>query len=202
APGFTAERPSPLLAELPDAVAAAAAGGGADGSGRLRERLAGLDAPDRRAALLTMVREETAATLGHADAAAVPERAFTELGFDSLMSVELRNRLVLGLDVRLPPTLLFDHPTPAALADRLAAELDPAADGGGRAVDGIDGLAAALAEVPDTAPEHATIRVRLRRLLDQYEARLDPARAADTDQFGSVTDDEMFSLIDKELGAG
>ncbi len=198
APGFTAERPSALITELPDAVAAAAAAGGPDGGGQLRDRLAGLDPQECRAALLEIVKEETAATLGHADAAAVPERAFTELGFDSLMSVELRNRLVLGLDVRLPPTLLFDHPTPAALADRLAAELDPAADAGGRAVDGIEALATALAQVPDSAPEHATIRLRLRRLIDAYEAHDD----GDADEFGAVTDDEMFSLIDKELGAG
>ncbi|MDN5748060.1 MAG: hypothetical protein L0H64_06055 [Pseudonocardia sp.] len=56
--------------------------------------------------------------------------------------------------------------------------------------------------MPDTAPEQGEIRVRLRQMLGRYDTRRDPARTAEDDQFGSVTDDEMFSLIDKELGAG
>ncbi|QYN17785.1 SDR family NAD(P)-dependent oxidoreductase [Amycolatopsis sp. DSM 110486] len=93
--------------------------------GGLRDRFAGLAGPEREAALVELVRAETAAVLGHSDPSALETgRAFGELGFDSLTSVELRNRLNTALDLRLAPTLVFDHPTLGALAGELGTLLD------------------------------------------------------------------------------
>ncbi|WP_372505740.1 type I polyketide synthase, partial [Streptomyces malaysiensis] len=141
---FTAVRPSPLLAELSrprDAGGREAGGrgeGGRESASALAERLLGLPEAERTRALLDLVRTHVAGVLGHADVAEVSaERAFREIGFDSLTAVELRNGLNAATDLRLPATLIYDYPTPVALADHLFSELlggHTAAAGGGPAV--------------------------------------------------------------------
>ncbi|MFI9569755.1 SDR family NAD(P)-dependent oxidoreductase, partial [Streptomyces rishiriensis] len=118
---FTTGRPSPLLAVPADTAAAPAAGGAAPEAGSaLRDRLAPLTAEEREAGLLDLVCRRAAAALGHADPAAVTVgRAFREMGFDSLTAVELRNDLTAETGVPLPTTLVFDHPTPLAVAEHL-----------------------------------------------------------------------------------
>ncbi|MGM1062425.1 SDR family NAD(P)-dependent oxidoreductase [Saccharothrix sp. Mg75] len=101
------------------------AGSVADGD--LRHRLAALDPEGAGALLDELVRTHVAAVLGHAGPGSVdPDRAFGETGFDSITAVELRNRLGAATGLRLPPTLVFDHPTPAAVAAHLADRLAPA----------------------------------------------------------------------------
>ncbi len=120
-PAFTAARPAPLFEALVPATPRATEP--AAPTGTLGQRLAGLDAAARTAELLRTVREHISAVAGHADAAGIdPERPLQELGFDSLMSVELRNRLATAAGTRLPATLVFDHPTAASLAARLERE--------------------------------------------------------------------------------
>jgi acyl transferase domain-containing protein len=88
------------------------------------ERLRQLPPRERRRRLIELVCAHAAAVLGHSDGHAVdPDRAFQDLGFDSLTGVELRNRLKADTGLALSRTLVFDYPNPAALADHLAEQM-------------------------------------------------------------------------------
>ena len=102
------------------------------GEGSLRRRLAATPDDQRKEVILEAVRAEAATVLGHTSVHAInPKSAFKQLGFDSLGAVELRNVLSLLCGLRLPFTLVFDHPTPADLAAFLAQQLlDIGGEGG------------------------------------------------------------------------
>ena len=115
----------PLLSGLASGPSRPAAQGGTNAGGSsLRQKLDGLPEAERDRVLLDTVRAHVAAVLGHASPEAIePGRAFSEIGFDSLTAVELRNRLHDATGLRLPATLIFDYPAPAVLADFLRTEL-------------------------------------------------------------------------------
>ncbi|MEU4268202.1 SDR family NAD(P)-dependent oxidoreductase [Streptomyces sp. NPDC026092] len=121
----------PLLSGLvrPTAHRAAAAAGpstGPAGGPTLAERLAGRTEDERRQLLLDLVRAEVAGTLAYGGGDSVDvKRGFKELGLDSLTAVELRNRLGRTTGLRLSATLVFDYPTPEAVAGHLMTVLAP-----------------------------------------------------------------------------
>ncbi|MFJ6987321.1 MULTISPECIES: SDR family NAD(P)-dependent oxidoreductase [unclassified Streptomyces] len=173
-------------------------------------QLAELPPAEAHRALLDLVRGHAAAVLGHTSTELIAAaRPFKELGFDSLTGVELRNRLTATTATRLPAALVFDHPTPEALARHLAARLlapsAPPAPPGAPELDRLDALAADLARTgPDGERHRADLARRLRRALARLEPAPEHTAAADApdraDAVESATNEEIFDLIDKELG--
>ncbi|MFF2197599.1 SDR family NAD(P)-dependent oxidoreductase [Streptomyces sp. NPDC058157] len=183
-------------------VREAAPGGGPEA---LRERLARLSGPERDGALLDLVRSQVAAVLGLGGPREVDrEREFKVLGFDSLTSVELRNRLNSATGLRLPATLVFDCPTPAALAARIGADLAPRPDrapAAGAVFGELDRLEQVLATVgADDALVRSRIRTRLQGVLAAFAEGPAPAPGETSDErLESATVDDIFALIDQEL---
>ncbi|UUU39570.1 type I polyketide synthase [Streptomyces sp. NBC_00162] len=114
----------PLLRGLAPSPRPAARAAAPSGPASVRERIAGLGEAERTEALVELVRRHAAEVLGHATAAAVhADRTFKEAGFDSLMAVELRNRLAAATGLTLSPVMIFDYPKPTTLADHLRVKL-------------------------------------------------------------------------------
>ncbi|WP_394427916.1 type I polyketide synthase [Streptomyces sp. SGAir0957] len=206
-PAFTSRRTSPLLAGLPEADAVAEAQEPVPAAGGalppLVEQVAALSPQGRADALLAHVRRVAAQALGHTDITVVgAERAFRDMGFDSLTAVELRNALIKDTGLALPATLIFDHPSPAALAQHLDAELS---GGGGTMATMLADLEAGIDRILQAGPDQdarTLLGARLRTLLGEIEAA-DAGDEADGpslgDRLDDASDEELFDLISREL---
>ncbi|MER6561682.1 type I polyketide synthase [Streptomyces sp. NPDC001027] len=208
ATGFTTSRPSPLLTGLPEVrdLQARRPQSAAGAPQALRERLAGQSAAERERTLTALVRTEAAAVLGHTGADRVGAGvAFNALGFDSLMAVELRNRIGASTGLALPATLLFDQPSAGALAGYLRGRLSDDAEGAESVLAGLDSLEAALAALAKDDVRRDRIGARLQSLLTGFtgsSAAVAPAAGGDdvSDRIQSAGADEIFDFIENDLG--
>jgi acyl carrier protein len=201
----TGQLPAPLrgLVRAPRRVV----DGGADGGLSFAQRLAGTPEADRSRLVEDLVKAQVVDVLGYPPATVIPSgQTFTGLGFDSLTAVELRNRLTSVTGIRLPASLIFDCPTPAALADFLLADIAPPAPASALLTE-LDRLEAAFAATgPDELERlagddetRAAVAARLRALVTRWSDATD--RPADVSQaIDDASDDELFDFIDQKFG--
>ncbi|MFB9903089.1 type I polyketide synthase [Allokutzneria oryzae] len=170
----------------------------------LVDKLSGLSTEEQSHIVLEVLRGHTATVLGHGDPASVEVgQTFKDLGFDSLTSVELRNRLNAATGLRLPATVLFDCPTPEALADRVRAELAPvtAAPAAPAVLTELDLLETSVAGLNGDGELRATVTARLRKLLALAEDGAEPHQSSGVAaELESASTDDLFAFIDRELG--
>ncbi|WP_456340253.1 SDR family NAD(P)-dependent oxidoreductase, partial [Streptomyces europaeiscabiei] len=180
----------------------------APAEGELRARLGALAPNARHDAVLDAVLAQAALVIGHDSPDSLdPEGGFLDSGFNSLTAVELRNRIGALAGVRLPATLMFDHPTPQRLAAHLLERIAPADPPAASPV--LDQLDALEAQLNGSAVD-AALQDRLRSRLHGLLARLDgvPAPTATADTAGTpaagasadeVSDDELRAFLEGDL---
>jgi pimaricinolide synthase PimS1 len=172
----------------------------ASAAGSLVAELAGLAEAEREDHVLGLLRAEVAAVLGHHSAAEVDtDKAFMDLGFDSLAAVEMRNRLGAMTGMELPATLIFDYPNTAALAGYLVGQID---QGGGATVElELNQLELTLAAIPAEDPRRSNLAAHLRALAADLESSgQGEARAAGVDRLEEASDEELLDFIDAQVG--
>ncbi|MFI2478661.1 SDR family NAD(P)-dependent oxidoreductase, partial [Nocardia xishanensis] len=173
-------------------------------SAGLRERVHGLDTTRRREVILDVVRTQIAEVLGHEGPAAIaPERQFQELGFDSLSAVEVRNRLRTASGLPLSATLVFDYPTPMALAVHLAEQLEPAT-----AESPDERVFSSLASLEDAVLRAPTTGQTADRVIGRLEAILSRFRTSggadgtevDREQMNNASAEELLEILRTQFG--
>ncbi len=204
--GFTAQRPSPLLSDL-----AATASPGADAtpdvdatlSSSLQRQLTTGSPAQQHQLLLHHIQTHAAAILGHPTIDAVPPaQPFQELGFDSLTAVEFGHRLSAATGLDLPPTLVFDHPTPKELADYLRERLvEGQLTSEGHLLSELDRWDSV--SEPSAVDEAARRRItgRLRLLLAKWsDTERETERSTAHSELETATAEDIFDLISDEFG--
>ncbi len=177
----------------------------ASDQGSLARRLAGVPESEWDTFVLEFVRGHVAAVLGHASADAIDiDRAFNDLGFDSLGAIELRNRLTQAAGVRLSSTLVFDHPTTAAVAALLRSKVEGAGSAGSTVDAELDRLEAMFSALmrDDAAREQLDRRLRqLKARLGAFSAGVPDRDVVAGEDLDSASDADLAAIIEQELGS-
>ncbi|MFD0312563.1 SDR family NAD(P)-dependent oxidoreductase, partial [Streptomyces sp. NPDC127119] len=176
--------------------------GDEEGGTGLAERLAALPPADRGPFLVDLVRSRVAVVLGHQNPSGIdPDRAFQEFGFDSLTAVELRNQLGKATGLRLPTTTVFDHPTPAALAEHLRGQLAVDSAPGAPVLADLSRLRSAIEQSAADPESYRAVTAGLRALLDAADLARGNSGVSDlseesADDLDAASDEELFALLD------
>ncbi|MGA8115537.1 MAG: SDR family NAD(P)-dependent oxidoreductase, partial [Actinocatenispora sp.] len=194
-----------LVEQIPEARTGTESGAPATAgtSGAVLPELVAAAAPvERRDVVLDVVRARAAEVLGHGRVAEVPaDRAFRDLGFDSLTALEFRNALGAAAGLSLPATVVFDYPTPEALADHLLTQLAGPQDGQLQVLAELDKIDATISEISLDADGASALKARLQVMLSRLgELGGREVESGAAKQLESATDDEIFEFIHKELG--
>ncbi|TDC73503.1 phosphopantetheine-binding protein, partial [Actinomadura sp. 7K507] len=195
----------PLLSDLPEMRQVTRSSGpvpeAAPGSASaLRRRLLGAARPEQDTILVDLVRSTAAAVLGHASGDEVPARqTFKELGFDSVSALQFRNHLTREIGMKLPSTLVFDHPSPQALAQYLRTTVTDEPGNGTGIIAQLDELSNSVAMATLSAAEQKTISWRLQALLSRFEGA-GGAPEEPVSELESATADEVLDIIREEFG--
>ncbi len=213
APVFASARPRPLIGDLPEVAAQRAgtdpaADGGDEVRTGLRKRLADLTAAEQNRLLVDLIRTAAAEVIGHDSPYALEaDRPFRDLGFDSLTAVELRGRLAKETGLSPASSVVFDYPTPQALAEHLRGELvSEASVQALPTVEELDELEAALVRRDTDDLGRVRVTMRLHRLLERLGAAdrgagERPDEAAEVaDRLRVASNQELFDLVDRDLG--
>jgi polyketide synthase 7 len=207
-PVYTFARHRPLLRSLPEARKVlrpeeSAATSSSQGTS-LSEQLASLQDAERERLLIELVQSHAARVLGLEDTRTVdPELPFKDLGFDSLLAVDLRDKLSAASGVRLPATMIYDYPTPAALSAYLKSKVRGGDSPGGDVPLPVQlgRLEAAIGRMSSDEIEKERVASRLQALLATATAGgSEPGHDTTAQDLESASADDVLAFIDKELG--
>ncbi|UXA04857.1 type I polyketide synthase [Mycobacterium sp. SMC-2] len=183
---------APTRRQVDDSLAAAKS------KSALLQRLEGLPEDEQQAVLLDLVRANIATVLGNSSPDSIdPDRAFQELGFDSLTAVEMRNRLKSATGLALSPTLIFDYPNSAALAGYMHRELVGAAEQQSpAAAPGEAEIQRAVASIPVKRLRQAGVLELLLALANEADGQ-SPAAAVTSEK--DIADMDLEDLVNAAL---